>query len=458
MLPIYRSPQDAPAIDALRAKLSLRPLLIQGLDDETGEPKFEVVRKICRDVQLRGDAAVLEWTEKLDKVKLPNGVLKIDAAQVDAAVRAAAPAFLKALDVAIDNLRRYQTAMMTPDPKPIPICGAGFQAGTNLSSPTPAPSAGAGFLGMKFTPIERVGLYAPGGAAAYPSSVLHTAIPAQVDGVKELCLCSPSRNGQISPAVLVAAHKLGITEIYAIGGAQAIAAMAFGTAQIKAVDKIVGPGNTYVQLAKKELYGIVDIDSFAGPSEVIVLADDSADPAQVAAELLAQAEHAPGSCLLVTPSEKLAVAVQQEVEHQLQSLGRQALTREALKFASALIIAPNHAAALALVDSFAPEHLQITTRDSRGDAYRIQHAGAIFIGPFTPVAAGDYLAGPSHVLPTSGTGRFFSGLSADSFRKRTSMIEFSEACLHQLGQHIVDFATTEGFDAHAKSVTARADH
>jgi histidinol dehydrogenase len=311
---------------------------------------------------------------------------------------------------------------------------------------------------MKFTPLQRVGLYVPGGAAAYPSSVLHTAIPAQIAGVKELCLCSPMRDGTISPHVLAAAHKLGITEIYAIGGAQAIAAMAFGTHTIRPVDKIVGPGNTYVQLAKKELYGIVDIDSFAGPSEVIVLADDSADPAQIAAELLAQAEHAPGSCLLITTSPKLAEAVQQQLETQLPQLSREQLTRKALEFASAILLAPSHEKALELTDLFAPEHLQITTRDSRGDALRVQHAGAIFIGPHTPVAAGDYLAGPSHVLPTSGTGRFFSGLSADSFRKRTSLVEFDQAALDKLGQSIIDFAHTEGFDAHAKSVAKRAKH
>ncbi len=309
---------------------------------------------------------------------------------------------------------------------------------------------------MKFTPLERVGLYVPGGAAAYPTSVLHTAIPAQIAGVKDICLCSPMRDGTISPAVLTAAHKLNITEIYAVGGAQAIAAMAFGTATIRPVDKIVGPGNTYVQLAKKELFGIVDIDSFAGPSEVIVLADDSAAPQQVAAELLAQAEHAPGSCLLITPSGSLAKLVQQELESQLQQLSREQLTRTALQFASALIVTTTHDEALALVDSFAPEHLQITTCNAREDAYKIKHAGAIFIGPSTPVAAGDYLAGPSHVLPTSGTARFFSGLSADSFRKRTSLIEFDAPSLDALGQSIVDFALTEGFDAHAKSVTTRA--
>jgi histidinol dehydrogenase len=202
----------------------------------------------------------------------------------------------------------------------------------------------------------------------------------------------------------------------------------------------------------------VDIDSFAGPSEVIVLADESADAAQVAAELLAQAEHAPGSCLLVTASEKLARAVQMEVERQLGGLSRETITRKALEFASALLVAPSHEKAIELVDLFAPEHLQITTRDARGDAMRVRHAGAIFIGPHTPVAAGDYLAGPSHVLPTSGTGRFFSGLSADSFRKRTSLVEFDQAAIDKLGPSIVDFALTEGFDAHAKSVSARAQH
>jgi histidinol dehydrogenase len=443
MLPIYHSPRDAAAIDALRAKLSLKPLLIEGMgggddEDPTGTSKFETVRAILRDVQKRGDAAVIDYTQKFDKAPLTPATMRVPATAIDAAFRSADPRFLRALDIAIQNLRHYQQAMMTPTPSPITLPN------------------GHGQLGVKFTPLERVGLYVPGGAAAYPTSVLHTAIPAQVAGVKDICLCSPMRDGTVSPAVLAAAHRLGITEIYAIGGAQAIAAMAFGTATIRPVDKIVGPGNTYVQLAKKELYGIVDIDSFAGPSEVIVLADDTASPHHVAAELLAQAEHAPGSCLLITASETLAQAVQHELETQLKSLSREQLTRGALQFASALIVADSHDAAMDLVDLFAPEHLQITTRNSRADAQRIKHAGAIFIGPFTPVAAGDYLAGPSHVLPTSGTARFFSGLSADSFRKRSSLIEFDALSLDALGQPIVDFALTEGFDAHARSVSNRA--
>jgi histidinol dehydrogenase len=368
LLPILFAGPDDQAIAALRAKLSLRPLLLEGLDDETGSPRYETVRAILRDVQMQGDAAVIAYTEKFDKTTLTS--LRIPQAAIASALAAASPAFLRALDVAIVNIRAYQAAMLSLEPPPIP-----------------APGGGPGsYLGVKFTPLNRVGLYVPGGAAAYPSSVLHTAIPAQVAGVKEFCLCSPARDGAISPAVLAAAAKLNITEVYSIGGAQAIAAMAFGTQTIRPVDKIVGPGNTYVQLAKKELFGIVDIDSFAGPSEVIVLADDSANPAQVAAELLAQAEHAPGSCLLITTSEPLAQRVQTELESQLAELSREAITRTALQFASALIVAPDHSSALALVDSFAPEHLQITTRNADADARKIQHAGAIFIGPHTVFA------------------------------------------------------------------------
>ena len=282
MLPILHSPHDAPLIDALRAKLSLKlPLEQTPGDHEPGDAlKLEAVRGILRDVQKRGDEAVMAYTRKFDRADVDAHSIRVAPAAIAAAVAAASPQFLHALDIAIANLRRYQQAMLAKEPAPIAL------------------PSGHGRLGVKFTPLDRVGLYIPGGAAAYPTSVLHTAIPAQVAGVRELCLCSPMRDGAVSPAVLVAADRLGLTEIYAVGGAQAIAAMAFGTQTIRPVDKIVGPGNTYVQLAKKELYGIVDIDSFAGPSEVIVLADDTADPRQVAAELLAQAEHAPGSCLL----------------------------------------------------------------------------------------------------------------------------------------------------------------
>ncbi len=439
MLPILNASRDQAGIEAIKGKLSLRPLLLPPDGDQSAAAKFETVRGILRDVQHRGAEALVEYTEKFDKLKLTPETLRVSQSEIDAAVAAADPAFVKVLDIAIENIRTYQKAMLPPEPKPI----------------TPK---GGGLLGIKYTPIERVGIYAPGGAAAYPSTVLHCAVPAQVAGVKELVLCSPSREGRISPHVLVAASRVGIKEIYRIGGAQAIAALTFGISgkiNIKPVEKIVGPGNTFVQLAKKELYGLVDIDSFAGPSEVIVLADDTAKPYQVAAELLAQAEHAPGSCLLITASEKLACAVQAEVEKQLGEITRQALTREAMKFASAIIVTKDHAAAIALTDEFAPEHLQITTQDAMSDARRVRHAGAIFVGAATPVAAGDYLAGPSHVLPTSGTAHFFSGLSAESFRKRTSLIHYEDAALQEVAQSIDTFARAEGFDAHARSVAAR---
>ncbi len=449
MLPIVDVAKDWGKVEALREKLSLRPLLLEGIDEEDGGAaggaggKFATVRGILREVQRDGDAALLRFAEKFDRQHFGSpGEMRIVPERIEAAVKNALPALLKALDIAIENLRRYQQAMLLPEPAAIAVRLPDGKAG--------------GRLGVKFTALERVGLYVPGGAAAYPTSVLHTAIPAQVAGVKELCLCTPMRDGKISDAVLAAAGRVGVTEIYGVGGAQAIAAMAFGTHTIRPVDKIVGPGNAYVQLAKKELYGIVDIDSFAGPSEVIVLADETASAVHVAAELLAQAEHAPGSCLLVTAHPPLAAAVQGEIEKQLQGLSREKITREALAFASALLVAPTHERAIKLVDYFAPEHLQISTKDARGDAMRVKHAGAIFIGPCTPVAAGDYLAGPSHVLPTSGTGRFFSGLSAESFRKRTSLVEFDSAALDALGQPIVDFAKAEGFDGHAKSVSVRA--
>lgn len=442
VIPILDAVKDIDQVEMLRARLSLKPLLLQGLYESGGQSQYQAVREILLAVQSEGDAAVLRFTQRFDHVLLAPAQMRVGPDEIARAVAAAPPAFLKAIDIAIANIRTYQKATLPADPPLIPMAGGGLES----------------YVGVRYTPLERVGLYVPGGAAAYPSSVLMTAIPAQVAGVKELVLCSPLRDGHVAPAVLVAAARVGITEIYAIGGAQAIAALAFGTDTIRAVDKIVGPGNNYVQLAKKELYGIVDIDSFAGPSEVIVLADDTADAAQVAAELLAQAEHAPGSCLLITASAALAAAVGRELETQLAALGRAALTRQALAFASALIVTPTHAAALALTDRFAPEHLQITTRDAEGDAARIAHAGAIFIGPYTPVAAGDYLAGPSHVLPTSGTARFFSGLSAEAFRKRTSLIKFDRSALDRLGPSIIDFATIEGFDAHAKSVAIRAKH
>lgn len=440
-LPILHTnrPSDQPGILALRQKLSLDPLLMTGIHDQNPEGPAATVRRIISDVHNRRDAAVIEFTRQFDGVDLAGRPLRVGTEEIARAAAAASPDFVRALDMAIANVRRYQQAMLPPTPDDLCPIGGGQTAR----------------LAVRYEPLARVGVYVPGGAGAYPSSVVMTVAPAQAAGVKSIAICSPMRGGQVSPAVLTAAQRLGIDEIYGIGGAQAIAAMAIGTQSIPKVDKIVGPGNSYVQLAKKELFGVVDIDSFAGPSEVIVLADDSASAVMIAAELLAQAEHAPGSCLLITASQTLAVAVQTELDRQIPLLGRRDLTLKALQFASALIVTSGHSEAIELVNQFAPEHLQITTRNSRADAEKIVNAGGIFIGAHTPVAAGDYLAGPSHVLPTSGTARFFSGLSAESFRKRISIVEYDAAALSAAAENIKILAHTEGFDAHARSVQSR---
>ncbi len=433
-------PADQLRLAQIKQRLSLRPMLLEDAQAEGGESRAGQVRQIIRQVLREGDAGVVDCIRRFEDVALKAEQLRVPAEHIAAARAQADPAFVAAMTKAIANVRRYQQAML-------PVAPAAL---------TPVESIdGCGRLAVRYVPLDRVGLYIPGGAAAYPSSVIMTAVPAQVAGVKSICMTTPLREGKVSAAVLTAAALVGIDEIYTIGGAQAIAALALGTASIPAVDKIVGPGNTWVQLAKKELFGIVDIDSFAGPSEVVVLADETANPEIAAAELLAQAEHAPGSCLLVTSSEPLARAVQAQVDRQLALLSRCAITIKALEFASAVIVVESPSAAIEMVNALAPEHLQIMTRDGAGDAAKIRHAGAIFIGIATPVAAGDYLAGPSHVLPTSGTARFFSGLSAESFRKRISVVEFDAAALAACAPAIETLAMVEGFDGHARSVAVR---
>ncbi len=440
-IPIVRAdqPDGREKLSRIKERLSLAPMLLSGLEAQ-GESLTLQVQRIIADVRRHGDDALIKYTQRFDYPEFSLQQLRVPQQALDTALQAVDAKFLAALDISIANVRRYQQAMLPAAPPPIRPSGSRSDAAT---------------LAVRYEPLQRVGVYVPGGAGAYPSTVVMTVVPAQVAGVKNICIASPMRGGAVAPTVLAVAARLGVREVYAIGGPQAVAGMAFGTRSIPKVDKIVGPGNSYVQMAKKELFGIVDIDSFAGPSEVIVLADDSADPRVVAAELLAQAEHAPGSCLLITASLNLAERVQQELHAQLAVLPRRDMTTKALEYASALIVTKNMDAAIELVNDFAPEHLQITTRDAQGDADKICHAGAIFIGAYTPVAAGDYLAGPSHVLPTSGTGRFFSGLSAESFRKRISIVQFDACALQAVGGAICDFARTEGFDAHARSVEAR---
>ncbi len=423
----------------IKRKLSLDDVLLG--QDEQHLRSLATVQQIISAVKKDGDRAVAEFASKFDDPGVTIDTLRVTKDEMTHAVKNADAKLVAALDTAIENVRRFQKAMLSPDLPAIAPVGAHCASGAQLR--------------IRTVPLNRVGIYVPGGAGAYPSTLIMTAVPAQEAGVKSLCVCSPAKGGRVAPAVLVAAARLGLTEIYGVGGAHAIAAMALGTGQIRRVDKIVGPGNWYVQLAKRELFGVVDIDSFAGPSEVVVLADSSANPAVVAAELLAQAEHAPGSCILVTPDADFALEVQADISRQMVDLPRRDLTQKALTFASAIIVTGDHDAAVALTNELAPEHLQISTRHARKDAAAITTAGAIFIGPFSPVAAGDYLAGPSHVLPTSGTGRFFSGLSADSFRRRMSMIEFDADALAAAIAPLGVLARAEGFEGHARSAEMR---
>jgi histidinol dehydrogenase len=282
-----------------------------------------------------------------------------------------------------------------------------------------------------------------------------TVVPAQVAGVREIVMCSPPTGGDINPLALALAHELGITEVYRLGGAVGVAALAYGTESIRPVQKIVGPGNAFVAEAKRQLFGRVGIDAIAGPSEVLIVADDSANPAWVAADLLAQAEHDPGSALLATPSRKLAESVQREIDTQLTQLDRQDAIRAALKRYSALIVTPNLDDACELANDFATEHLQIITQDDAGCLQKIRHAGAIFLGPNTPVPLGDYYAGPSHVLPTGGTAKFFGPLSCNDFLKASSLLEYDAPSIAEDARDVIDFATREGLTAHASAVRQR---
>jgi histidinol dehydrogenase len=336
---------------------------------------------------------------------------------------------------AIENIRAYQQHILVTAPPPL--------------------ERGGRKLGVRYTPIERAAVYVPGGQALYPSTVLMTVVPAQVAGVQEVVMVSPPTGGEINSMALALAGELGIREVYRLGGAVAVAAMAYGTQSIRPVDKIVGPGNAFVAEAKRQLFGRVGIDSIAGPSEVVIVADDTAPADWVAADLLAQAEHNPGSAVLVTPSNQLAAEVQRELTLQLQQLDRADVIRPALKAYGAIVLATDLEDSCAIANRFAAEHLQIMTRDNDTCANAIQQAGAIFLGPNTPVPLGDYFAGPSHVLPTGGTARFFGPLSCNDFTKATSTLEYTSEAVTQDANDVDTFATREGLTAHAAAIRRR---
>jgi histidinol dehydrogenase len=308
---------------------------------------------------------------------------------------------------------------------------------------------------MRFTPLDSAGLYVPGGKAAYPSSLIMLAVPAQVAGVHRIVVCTPPSKYGRSDLVLAACHELKLTHVYRAGGAAAVAAMAIGTASIRAVDKIVGPGNLYVQLAKRALCGAVGVDGFLGPSEILTLADDTGVPDFIAADLIAQAEHDPGSCYLLTTSENLATAVSREIDRQIESRERADAIRRALASHSAIIVGPSMDELVDLANRFAAEHVNVQVQDSAAVLPKLVHAGAIFVGPYSPVAAGDYVAGPSHCLPTNTTARFSSGVSVYEFLKRSSIVRYDAAGLATDAASIIALANAEHLDGHAASIEVR---
>ena len=396
----------------------------------------ETVAAIIADVRARGDAALIEHTARLDHLDLDSDRLRLSTEEIDSAA-AAVPADLHAaLDLAATRIEAFHRLQM---PRDIATRDA---AGLTL--------------GMRWTALDAVGLYVPGGKAAYPSSVLMNAIPARVAGVARLAMCVPSPAGALNPLVLAAARRAGVDEIYRIGGAQAVAALAFGTESVAAVDRIVGPGNAYVAEAKRQVYGRVGIDSIAGPSEVVVLADAANDPRRVAVDLLAQAEHDEAAqAILITDDAGFADAVADAVDAELPTLPRAAIAGASWRDHGAIIVVRTWDEAVPLVDRLAPEHLQIMLPAPEALFARIRHAGAAFLGAFCPEAVGDYVAGPNHVLPTGRTARFASGLSVYDFLKRTTWVQADAAALAVVGPAAVALAEAEGLQAHARSVALR---
>lgn len=394
------------------------------------------VRAIIADVRKRGDAALIELSHRYDRVQLTADTLRLSQTEIEAARAQCGREALAALDLAARRIEEYHRRQIPTDIMYTDDVGMR--------------------LGWRWTPLDSAGLYVPGGTAAYPSSVLMNAIPAKVAGVKRLVMVTPASGGAINPLSIEAARRAGVSEIYRIGGAQAVAALAYGTNTIAPVDKIVGPGNVYVAAAKREVFGIVGIDSVAGPSEILVVADADNDPDWIAADLLSQAEHDPSAqSILVTDSADFGKKVEAAVEHALALLPRRQIASASWRDYGAIIVVEKLADAAPLVDRVAPEHLEVATARPEDFAKLVHHAGAIFLGRHTPEAMGDYIAGPNHVLPTARTARFTSGLSVLDFVKRSTLISCTPQAIAALGPDVIAFAEAEGLDAHARSVAAR---
>jgi histidinol dehydrogenase len=398
-------------------------------------PPSQVVERICKDVRKEGLAAVLRYTEHFDRVRLDVDRIRVSAQELQEAHAAADGAYLELVRRVRQNILSFQFGLLHRDAV---LTAPGYE------------------LRMRYRPLRRVGICVPGGAAAYPSTLLMTVCPAQAAGVKELVVVMPPGPfGADNPDLLATCRELGVSEVYRIGGAQAVAALAYGVQGISPVDMIVGPGNLFVTLAKRYVYGTVAIDMLAGPTELVVLADDSAVPEYVAADLIAQAEHSPGASLLISWHEPLFDRVETSLEDQLSELSRGELARDSLEAFGAFIQARDAREAVACANQIAPEHLHIATAQPEMLVDQIDNAGAIFLGHHTPVALGDYVAGPSHVLPTGGTARFASGLSANDFQRRSSVLGFTPPALEQMADDVCLLAEKEGLTGHAASVRVR---
>lgn len=396
----------------------------------------ELVRQIVGDVRRDGDKAVIHYTKLIDRVELTPESFLVTEEEFAAAEAAADPAVVESLHKAAENVRRYHQEQK-------PNSWMTYREHGSL-------------LGQSVIPLDRVGIYVPGGTAAYPSSVIMNAVPAVVAGVREIIMMVPPKNGQINPYVLIAARAAGVKKIYKIGGAQAIAAMAFGTETIPRVDKITGPGNIFVTLAKKEVYGNVDIDMLAGPSEILIVADKTADPVYTAADMLSQAEHDPlASSIVITDDAELAGKVAAEVEAQLLKLPRREIAQTSIERNGLIVVAEDMQQAIHFANVSAPEHMELLTADPFQLLPYVRHAGAVFLGAYSPEPLGDYFAGPNHVLPTGGTARYYSVLNVETFMKRTSIISYTQPALQAVSEDIIRLAENEGLQAHANAIRLR---
>lgn len=406
-------------------------------NEEIKEEVYKVVNNVLSDVKVRGDAAAAEYTERFDGIRLDSFLVSEE--EKEEACKSVGKEFLEAINMAKENIwdfheRQKQKSWLVTKEDGV-------------------------MLGQTVRVLDTVGIYVPGGTAAYPSSVIMNAVPAKVAGVKNLVMVTPpSKDGKVNPNIIAAAKAAGVDKIYKIGGAQAIGALAFGTESIPKVDKIVGPGNIYVALAKRNVYGYVDIDMIAGPSEILIIADENANPAFIAADLMSQAEHdVLSSSVLITTSMELALKVREELEKQVQELSRKEIIQKSLDEYGAIIVTDSLKSAVDIANEIAPEHLEVMIREPLTLLGEIKNAGSVFLGAFSPEALGDYIAGPNHVLPTNGTARFFSPLSVDSFIKKSSFLYYSEEALKKVGSKIVKLADTEGLTAHANSIKVRLE-